>query len=145
MRLKTSRRSLVWYFTIAIGAIGGLASGDCATAWGQEPATEKPVAKCPVMHGASVAQMPTKAGSYSNGDWWPNQLNLQILHQNSVKGNPMGASFDYAQEFKKLDFAAVKKDINALMTTSQDWWPADYGHYGPLFIRMAWHLSLIHI
>ncbi|WP_425394982.1 catalase/peroxidase HPI [Aeoliella sp.] len=72
-------------------------------------------------------------------DWWPNQLNLTILHQNSVKSNPLGQDFDYAVEFEKLDLAAVKKDLEELMTTSQDWWPADYGHYGPLFIRMAWH------
>ena len=134
---NTYRKSSVRFFAIAIGAIAGLALVDCASALGQDAAEEKPAAKCPVMHG--VAQMPTKAGAYSNGDWWPNQLNLQILHQNSLKGNPMGADFNYAQEFKKLDFAALKKDINALMTQSQDWWPADYGHYGPLFIRMAWH------
>jgi len=72
-------------------------------------------------------------------DWWPNQLNLKILHQNPAKGNPMGEQFDYAEEFKKLDLNALKKDLEALMTESQDWWPADYGHYGPLFIRMAWH------
>jgi catalase-peroxidase len=79
------------------------------------------------------------AGSYSNRDWWPNQLNLQILAQNSAKSNPMGAEFNYAEEFKKLDLDALKRDIDTLMTTSQDWWPADYGSYGPLFIRMAWH------
>ncbi len=81
----------------------------------------------------------TAAGDYSNRDWWPNQLNLAILHQNSLKSNPMGADFNYAEEFSKLDLDALKKDIDELMTTSQDWWPADYGHYGPLFIRMAWH------
>ncbi|MEC9374073.1 MAG: peroxidase family protein, partial [Planctomycetota bacterium] len=78
-------------------------------------------------------------GAMSNQDWWPNQLNLEILHQNSLKSNPLGNDFDYAAEFAKLDLAAVKRDIEEVMTTSQDWWPADWGHYGPLFIRMAWH------
>src|SRR5882762_7058990 len=92
--------------------------------------------KCPVMNGA---QRHTAGGARSNRDWWPNQLNLQILHQNAPQSNPMGEEFNYAEEFKKLDLNALKKDIEALMRTSQDWWPADYGHYGPLFIRMAWH------
>ena len=77
----------------------------------------------------------------SNRDWWPNQLNLRILHQNSALSNPMGTDFDYAEAFKNLDLDAVKKDLHALMTDSQNWWPADYGHYGPLFIRMAWHAA----
>ncbi len=88
--------------------------------------------KCPVTgHSASSGT--------SNRDWWPNQLNLRILHQNSALSNPMGVGFNYAEEFKKLDLAALKKDLHALMTDSQDWWPADWGHYGGLFIRMAWH------
>jgi catalase-peroxidase len=92
--------------------------------------------KCPVT-GKTSSQV---AGSgTSNRDWWPDQLNLKILHQHSAKSNPMGEDFNYAEEFKKLDLEAVKKDLYALMTDSQDWWPADYGHYGGLFIRMAWH------
>ena len=95
---------------------------------------------CPVMGPvAGASSRHTAAGHLSNRDWWPNQLNLQILHQNSPKSNPMGEDFDYAEEFKTLDLAAVKKDIESVMTSSQDWWPADYGNYGPLFIRMAWH------
>ncbi len=90
-------------------------------------------AKCPVMHGT------TNVGMRSNSDWWPNQLNLRILRQNSPQSDPMGEAFNYAEEFKKLDFKALKKDLRALMTDSQDWWPADFGHYGGLFIRMAWH------
>lgn len=96
--------------------------------------------KCPVMgpgHPASARH--TAAGAMSNSDWWPDQLNLKILHQNSPKGNPLGSDFNYAEAFKQLDLQAVKHDLRELMTNSQEWWPADYGHYGPLFIRMAWH------
>ncbi len=92
--------------------------------------------KCPV---TGRTQTTTDGGGTSNRDWWPNQLNLKILHQNSHMSNPMGEAFNYAEEFKKLDLEALKKDLYALMTDSQDWWPADYGHYGGLFIRMAWH------
>ncbi len=92
--------------------------------------------KSPVMGG--VNKQATGRGT-SNRDWWPNQLKLEILHQHSSKSNPMGQDFNYAKEFKSLDLATVKKDLAALMTDSQDWWPADFGHYGPLFIRMAWH------
>ena len=92
--------------------------------------------KCPVVNGDPRQ---TTSRARSNRDWWPNQLNLEILHQNSPLSDPMGEEFNYAKEFETLDLAAVKKDIEAVMTTSQDWWPADYGHYGPLFIRMAWH------
>ncbi len=92
--------------------------------------------KCPVMHGALGN---TRAGGRTNRDWWPNQLNIGMLHQNSPLLNPLGPDFNYAEEFKKLDVNALKDDLFALMTTSQAWWPADYGHYGPFFIRMAWH------
>ncbi len=92
--------------------------------------------KCPVMGGANKR---AAGGGTSNRDWWPNQLNLNILHQHSPLSDPMGEEFNYAEEFKKLDLEALKKDLYALMTDSQDWWPADYGHYGGLFIRMAWH------
>jgi len=92
--------------------------------------------KCPV---TGRVGKPTASSGTSNKHWWPNQLNLKILHQNSPMGNPMGEEFSYAEEFKKLDLEALKKDLYALMTDSQDWWPADYGHYGGLFIRMAWH------
>ena len=90
--------------------------------------------KCPVLHSDHSAR-----GSSANQHWWPHQLNMNILHQGSAKSDPMGDDFNYAEEFKTLDLAAVKADLTALMTDSKDWWPADYGHYGPLFIRMAWH------
>src|SRR5215831_12207522 len=87
-------------------------------------------AKCPFT---------TKANAHTNRDWWPHQLNLQVLHQHSKLSNPMDEEFDYVREFKSLDLNAVIKDLQALMTESQEWWPADFGHYGPLFVRMAWH------
>ncbi|MFQ1699490.1 catalase/peroxidase HPI [Loktanella agnita] len=91
--------------------------------------------KCPVIHGATLHTVDVR----SNRDWWPNQLNLKVLHQHAPALDPMGEEFDYAEAFKQLDLKAVKQDLHALMTDSQDWWPADYGHYGGLFIRMAWH------
>ncbi|MDQ0206058.1 catalase/peroxidase HPI [Alkalicoccobacillus murimartini] len=94
--------------------------------------------KCPFLHGSTTS---AESSGTTNKDWWPNQLNLNILHQHDAKSNPMGIEFDYAEEFKKLDYDALKKDLHDLMTDSQDWWPADYGHYGPLFIRMAWHAA----
>ncbi len=94
--------------------------------------------RCPVMHGARPAA--TFAGR-SNRDWWPNALNLNILHQHAPASNPMDKGFDYAKAFAKLDYAALKRDLHALMTDSQDWWPADWGHYGGLFVRMTWHAA----
>jgi catalase-peroxidase len=114
---------------LAFAGLGGIADGEDTQA--------KPAEVCPVTgHGKTT---PAAAHVYTNRDWWPNQLDLQILHQNSAKSSPMDRDFDYAQAFQSLDLAAVKKDIATLMTTSQPWWPADYGHYGPFFIRMAWH------
>ena len=96
------------------------------------------IGKCPVMHGSAT----TNSGiSTSNRDWWPNQLNLNILHQGDKRSNPMGLDFDYREEFKKLDYQSLKNDLNDLMTDTKDWWPADYGHYGPFFIRMIWHAA----
>lgn len=94
------------------------------------------MSKCPITNPELKF---VAGGGRSNKDWWPNQLNLKILHQHSVKSNPMGNDFNYAKEFNSLDLDAIKKDLYNLMTDSQPWWPADYGHYGPFFIRMAWH------
>tara|TARA_B100000959_G_scaffold240952_1_gene262502 strand:- start:9739 stop:11871 length:2133 start_codon:yes stop_codon:yes gene_type:complete len=94
--------------------------------------------KCPIMHGSLTSN--SNSGT-SNRDWWPNQLNLNILHQHDRKSDPMGEDFDYREEFKSLDYDALKKDLNNLMTDSQEWWPADYGHYGGLYIRMTWHAA----
>ena len=90
---------------------------------------------CPVMHGGNT----TGNAGTTNPDWWPNQLNLNILRQHDQKSNPMGPEFSYSEAFDQLDYDALKKDLHALMTDSQAWWPADYGHYGPFFIRMTWH------
>ena len=96
------------------------------------------ISKCPVMHGSTTIN---KGTSTTNRDWWPNQLNINILHQNDKRSNPMSIDFNYREEFKKLDYFALKKDLNDLMTDSKDWWPADYGHYGPFFIRLTWHAA----
>lgn len=120
---------------------GGTPPGAKKTVQAAKPAAEKveASAKCPMGFTKDATRKPTALGAYSIGDWWPNQLNLKILDQNSPQSNPLGKNFNYPEEFKKLDIEAVKKDINTLMTTSQDWWPADYGSYEGLFIRMAWH------
>ena len=102
--------------------------------------TVKTEGKCPVMHGGG-GMKGSAGGGTANRDWWPNQLNLKVLSQNSALVDPMQADFNYGKEFKKLNFKALKKDLTALMTDSQDWWPADYGHYGPFFIRMTWHAA----
>ena len=100
--------------------------------------SENTEGKCPVMHGAMTSNSST---GQSNKDWWPDQLNLNILHQHDRKSNPLGEDFNYREEFSKLDYQALKKDLNDLMTDSQDWWPADYGHYGPFFVRLTWHAA----
>jgi catalase-peroxidase len=130
-------KGLVWLLALAFTLWLSVDSGR-VFAQGT-PEKDKEASKCPMLGEQAGANRHTAAGAMSNRDWWPNQLNLQILHQNSTKSNPMGGDFNYGEEFKKLDLNALKKDIEALMTSSQEWWPADYGHYGPLFIRMAWH------
>ena len=95
-------------------------------------------ATCPVMHGGVTSSKPDNR---SNQQWWPNNLNLKILHQHDSKSNPLGPDFDYKRAFEELDYEALKADLHDLMTDSQDWWPADYGHYGPFFIRMTWHAA----
>ncbi len=135
--MKTSKlRILLTTLTLTPVALA-LAQGDSAKAKSDKPRED--ISKCPVMGAAASPARHTAAGVMTNSDWWPNQLNLKILHQNSPKGNPMGEDFNYAEEFKKLDLAALKKDLTELLTKPQKWWPADYGNYGPFMIRMAWH------
>ncbi len=117
-----------------LASIAVLALASSATAQDHPSATN---GECPVMGGNSYRK--TTAGAWSSEDWWPERLNLEILHQNAPMINPLGAEFNYAEEFEQLDVDALKKDLEKVMTTSQEWWPADYGHYGPLFIRLAWH------
>ncbi|HRQ89781.1 MAG TPA: catalase/peroxidase HPI, partial [Bacteroidia bacterium] len=139
--MKASKRSNPRAFLASL-VIAPLAMVSAQEPPQTQPKPETPMndlSKCPVMGGQPDPNRHTAAGAMSIRDWWPNQLNLQILHQNSAKSNPVGERFDYAEAFKTLDLAALKKDLAVMMTTSQDWWPADYGHYGPLFIRMAWH------
>ena len=137
MRLIRGTR-LIWFFALVIslwvGPDAGLLLAQSTTEKHRETGS-----KCPVMGKQAGPYRHTSTGAMSVQSWWSNQLNLKILHQNSAKSNPMGEVFNYAEEFKKLDLHTLKKDLEALMTDSQDWWPADYGHYGPLFIRMAWH------
>lgn len=137
MNATRALRRLSMTSPICLAALAvGCAGTSSKTAIAQAEKT-KAMGKCPVMHGSVK---PTSiAGSKANQNWWPQQLNLSVLHQHAPASNPMGGDFDYAAEFEKLDLAAIKKDLEELMTDSQDWWPADYGHYGPLFIRMAWH------
>src|SRR5262249_5550094 len=104
---------------------------ECRYGTGSTLMSQEPAKSCPFKHSPRTGP--------SNREWWPDQLRLELLHQHSSRSNPMGAEFNYAREFESLDLAAVKRDLAALMTDSQDWWPADFGHYGPLFIRMAWH------
>ena len=130
----TSR--ICYRFRLEAGIIWGMPANQSGTIQNEIGEVMNDESKCPVLGGPDRHNA---VGTTANQHWWPEQLNLKILHQNCPKSDPMGKDFNYAEAFKTLDLDALKKDIDALMTTSQDWWPADYGHYGPLFIRMAWH------
>ena len=133
--MKTARRTpRLFASTLAL-----LCSATLVVAQAQDPVSDERLDASTKYPHKTAAQGHTGAGHMTNEDWWPNQLNLEILHNNSSKSNPLGKDFNYAEEFQKLDLAALKKDIVDAMTTSQAWWPADWGHYGPFFIRMAWH------
>lgn len=146
MTSELNRRGFVKGSAVAVaGAAATLASPSIADAQSTDAqmpratggaAPAQGIDRCPVMNGPSSYKA---TGSFANQHWWPNQLNLKVLHQHSALSNPMGEGFSYAEAFKTVDLEALRADIDALMTTSQDWWPADYGHYGPFFIRMAWH------
>ncbi|WP_420792929.1 catalase/peroxidase HPI [Lentisphaera marina] len=130
------RRIAKWVFTASCAAL----LTACSSSSHHSSESSQSGGKCPFTgKSASSDATPVSSSYMALDDWWPNQLNLKILHQNNVKGNPLGEDFNYAEEFEKLDIEEIKKDLLALMTDSQDWWPADYGHYGPFFIRMAWH------
>ena len=135
---KLLKKTTLWLTSIGCAAI--LTSCYSTSSSATDGEYSKKTSKCPITGISSYKESkPTSLGHYTSTAWWPNQLNLDILHQNNSKGNPLGEDFDYSKEFKKLDLKAIKKDLEELMTDSQDWWPADYGHYGPFFIRMAWH------
>ena len=126
--------------TTVVAPHGHMGSGTCPVT-GKTYGVSAPgnITEATETKASTEAQTSSSHKHYTTRDWWPNQLNLSVLHQNSLKANPMGADFVYADEYKKLDLEALKKDLAALLTDSQDWWPADYGNYGPFFVRMAWH------
>src|SRR5262245_33002666 len=115
--------------------------GGCAPTANRTVTQERRIAVSESENPAIPSPIPSTTTARTNRDWWPNQLDLSVLHKHSPDADPLGAEFNYAEEFKKLDVDALKRDLVEVMTTSQPWWPADYGHYGPLFIRMSWHAA----